>query len=152
MNIAHIQFPVFNPYNKAGIEIYVSGCTRNCSKCHNEALKDFKHGKEAKIHSIISYLQQRVDLFEVIIITGGDLLCQDATEAFKFAFDIRNAFPTKELWLFTGEDNIDNIPLWAKAIFDVIKYGSYKAELKQEGFPASSNQQIWRKNEIQRTA
>ena len=145
MKIAHIQFPVFKPYEKPAVEIYVAGCKRNCKGCHNEEAKDFDNGYEAERELIQAYLTERESLFDIISVTGGDLLCQDKGDAFALSFLLRNQFPKKELWLFTGEDNFENIPLWAQIMFDVIKYGSYKEELKQEGFPASSNQKIWRK-------
>jgi len=147
MKINNIQYPVFNPYNKATLEIYVSGCYRNCKGCHNDELKNFNIGKEIEYSEFIPYLLERTFLFECISVTGGDLLCQKEGEAKELSLKIREAFPMKEMWLFTGEDEFRKMPIWTREIYDIIKYGSYKKELKQKGFPASSNQQIWRKNE-----
>jgi hypothetical protein len=45
------------------------------------------------------------------------------------------------MWLFTGSEK-EKIPLWGFEYFDRIKVGSYKEELKQDGFPSSSNQRM----------
>jgi organic radical activating enzyme len=148
MKIGGYVFPSYTPYDKPCFEIYVSGCNRSCVDCHNHELANFEYGTEIEIDDWIKkYLLTREAFFDIIAITGGDLLCHNHTEAFEFASALRKAFPNKEMWLFTGEDDWNKIPKWASELFDVIKYGSYKRELKQAGFPSSSNQTIWRKNE-----
>jgi anaerobic ribonucleoside-triphosphate reductase activating protein len=142
MNINSIQFPVFKPYDKAAIEIYIAGCDRGCPGCCNPELQDFNHGSPIVIKEIIDYLKERESLFEVISIVGGDLLCQPAREARQFIDALKQAFPNKVLWLFTGAEMKDMLP-WVYWKFDYIKYGPYKQELKQEGFPASTNQKVW---------
>ena len=145
MNIADIQFPVFKPYNKPAIEIYLSGCNRRCIDCHNEELWDFNFGKPLIIEDLIKYLKNKQDWFECIGVTGGDLLCQNKTEAALLSAELRIAFVDKKMWLFTGENKFSAIPEWVMQIYDVIKHGSYIKELKIEGFPASSNQKMWKK-------
>jgi len=147
MNIASVQWPVFNPYVDATIEIYVSGCYRNCEGCHNPELHDFDIGEMLDTELLIENLLTKNHLFSIISISGGDLLCHPEEEAILLVEALKFAFPEKKLWLFTGENNFNNIPSWAREKFDVIKYGAYIKELSQVGFPSSTNQQIWRKNE-----
>lgn len=147
MKLASIQFPCFNPYNKATVEIFVSGCTRNCMNCCNPRLQDFNLGKELDIEDLITWLNERKGLFKAISIVGGDLLCQNEKEALELVFRLKQAFKDKEFWLFTGFDDFEVIPQWCKEQFDYIKYGSYKEELKQDGFPASTNQILWKRKE-----
>ena len=137
-------FPAFNPYDKPTYEIHLSGCTRKCKGCHNEILQNFNYGEELNTIEFINKLKTRVKLYDVISIMGGDLLCQDFFEAKDFINMLKLAFKKKEFWLFTGAE-IHEVPLWAKEDFDYIKTGCYKEELKQEGFPASSNQKLLRK-------
>ena len=144
MKIASILFPVFNPYEKSTLEIYISGCNRKCDFCHNPELQNFNYGSELNIEELIKYLSERNSLFEIISITGGDLLCQNEKEAINFVFNLKSYFSYKEFWLFTGEE-IENCPKWVLDSFDVIKTGVYKEELKQEGFPASTNQKLLKK-------
>jgi len=147
MNLSSIQWPIFNPYEKATVELYISGCTRNCKGCHNPELQEFSSGEKLDIDEIIKKLLTKEQLFSIISISGGDLLCQKETEAISLVDALKSAFPNKEMWLFTGESDFKNIPYWAKDKFDVIKYGPYIHQYAQEGFPSSTNQRIWRKHE-----
>jgi len=144
MKIGGEVFPAFQPYIKPAYEIHISGCTRNCLGCQNPELQDFNYGEELDVNEYIKKLKKRTKFYEVISILGGDLLCQDFFEAENFARMLRVAFPKKDLWLFTGE-KIHLVPRWAKEVFDYIKVGEYKEEMKQEGFPASTNQQLLKK-------
>jgi anaerobic ribonucleoside-triphosphate reductase activating protein len=76
MNLAAIQFPTFNPYQKSTVELYISGCTHKCKNCHNTELRDFNYGKKLNIPELLCYLNERQHLFSIISITGGDLLSQ----------------------------------------------------------------------------
>ena len=61
---------------------------------------------------------------------------------------LKEEFKTKEFWLFTGY-NLEDLQKdefdWVFMFFDVIKVGPYVEELKQERFPASSNQKVLKK-------
>jgi len=142
MKLGGEVFPAFQPYNKPTYEIHVSGCTRNCKGCHNYALHDFNYGEEINLNEYFKKLKKRAKLYEAVCIMGGDLLCQDTIEAMDFVKMLKVTLSNKELWLFTGEDDINSIPRWAKETFDYIKIGHYDEDLKQEGFPASSNQKL----------
>lgn len=142
MKLAGIQFPVFNPYATAAVEIYVSGCTRGCPFCHTPEMQDFNFGEELNTKNLLEYLKSRELFFDVISILGGDLLCQEEKKARSLALLLKECFSYKQFWLFTGENDQKNIPEWCFSVFDVIKYGSYKEELKTNGFPASCNQTV----------
>ncbi len=143
MNIANFQFPCFVPYNKPAIEIYVAGCLGTCHNCHNPQLHNFNLGKPFD-YGCLGYLKEREDLFEAIGFLGGEFLDQNLSEFKSVAKLLRNIFKTKEFWLFTRYE-IEEIPEWCKEVFDYIKVGKYIEELKQEGFPASSNQKLLKK-------
>jgi hypothetical protein len=141
VNIAGVIFPVFNPYQKATVEIYISGCYMKCPSCHNKELQDFKYGEKLNKEKLISYLIEREDLFSIVSITGGELLDQNKEEAKAISYWIIHALPGKKFWLFTGKEKQD-IPDWVFEYFDVVKIGCYREEEKQEGFPASKNQKV----------
>ncbi len=143
MKIGGEVFPAFNPYEQATYEIHISGCSRNCNSCHNKNLQDFDYGEEIDIEKYIKKLKERQKFFSNISVMGGDLLCQNETEAILFSKALREAFPHTRLWLFTGEEE-ENIPLWVKTYYDIIKVGEWKIEKKlpEGSFPASSNQKI----------
>lgn len=145
MKVAGIQFPAFAVYSdKVAYEIYVSGCDRRCPACHNPEAQNFDYGVEMDnvfTKELLKNMKQARDLFGIIAVLGGDLLCQSEFEARRFIIWLQNHFPEKELWLFTGA-NADKLPRWAKEMFDAIKVGGYIKELHQAGFPASSNQKL----------
>jgi len=149
MRIGGYIFPSFNPYDRPCFEIYISGCTRKCKGCHNIELANFDYGTEIENMQewINKFLLTKEAFFDIISITGGDILCQPEEKAYEFIDRLSHTFPNKEIWVFTGEDDFRNIPNWMKERCDVIKYGSYKEELKVNKFPITSNQKIWRKNE-----
>lgn len=160
MNLGGIQFPTFLPYGKATVEIYVSGCNKDCVGCHNPSLQSFSYGKPLNEEELIKYLKEREDLFEIISITGGDLLDQNNIEAEKFIEKLKEEIRGKDFWLFTGntlediqkgykifDENKNSSHIlfpwqWVLDTFDVIKVGSYNEKEKQEGFPASKNQKV----------
>ena len=145
MYIGGIQFPTFKPYKKAAYEIYVAGCTRNCHNCHNPELQDFKFGDKLDIKKLITDIRKVKNLVEIIAVTGGDLLCNDPTEAERLAGMLRVNFEDKELWLFTGA-NKEECPDWVWELFDIVKIGRYEHTKSKEGsFPASSNQRLLKK-------
>ena len=145
MKLAGEIFPAFNPYNKSTYEIHISGCKNNCKGCHNKEMQDFEYGEELDIDKYIKKLKKRTKLYDAICVMGGDLLSQDFDEASHFTYALRLNFRRKELWLFTGVKGIHLVPKWAKECFDYIKVGPYIENLKQEGFPASSNQKLLKK-------
>jgi anaerobic ribonucleoside-triphosphate reductase activating protein len=144
MNFSSIQFPVFKPYKKSAAEIYISGCTNDCDGCCNNQLKDFDYGEDLIYDDVVVYLKRRSDLFDVISILGGDLLCQEEKEAEKFSKILRNSFEDKELWLFTGKE-LEFCPHWVFNCFDYLKVGKFDINKIQDGFPASTNQRLLKK-------
>jgi anaerobic ribonucleoside-triphosphate reductase activating protein len=147
LNLAGTQFPAFAPYlDRVAYEIYVSGCDRRCPACHSPELQDFSFGEKLDKAQLLKKMKEVRELFDIVSILGGDLLCQNEHEARQFVIWLKNSFPNKEFWLFTGAD-LREVPDWAKEMFHVIKTGKYISELFQEGFPASTNQKLLHKGD-----
>ena len=144
MKIADIVYDATNAYDGIAVEIYISGCYRKCFNCHNPELQDFSVGEDLDTLELITDLSVHSKWFDIISFLGGDLLCQDDYKAKELIKDVRANFPKKHLYLFTGAE-LDEIPMWCFKYFDTIKYGKYVEELKQEGFPSSSNQKVIKK-------
>lgn len=141
MNLGGVQFPVFKPYEKATFEIYISGCNKKCVGCHNPELQDFNFGSVLEITKLIEFMLERKQLFSIISVVGGELLDQKEDEVKNFIYVVKKNFPDKEFWIFTGKSKKE-VPDWVLQYFDKIKVGHFDVQLKQEGFPASSNQQL----------
>jgi len=145
VNIAGIQWDAVNAYDGVAVEIYPSGCYRNCKGCHNPQLQDYNYGEPLNSVRLYQELNEGKQWFDIISIIGGDLLCQKPSEAFLFSYELRYEFQDKKLWLFTGADQ-EEIPKWCFKFFDVIKVGRYMEELRDESYElASTNQKYLRK-------
>lgn len=139
MNIAGFIPDATNAYKGMTFEIFVSGCTNECKGCHNPELQDFAYGEEYDVDKLLTKIEEYRGWFDMISWLGGDLL--DQPDAEEYARAVKNMYFHTPMILFTGKEK-NQIPDWCYEIFDCIKYGPYVEELKQEGFPSSSNQGV----------
>jgi anaerobic ribonucleoside-triphosphate reductase activating protein len=144
MNISPLIYDCTAGYDGVAVEIYVSGCTRACHGCHNPQMQSFNYGYPLEYGELWRNLDYNKEWFDIISILGGDLLCQDEVERNTLIYRLDNDFPDKKLWLFTGAE-LSEVPRWCLEIFDVIKTGTYKEELRTSEGLASSNQRYHRK-------
>ena len=139
IRIAGTEFSIKNK----SFEIYVQGCYRACSGCHNPETQPFDGGTAVDIQEFLREQQRRTSLFpdmvKNIYVTGGDLLCQNGSIAEYFSRIACDLWQDKYKWLFTGCE-YEKLPEWVWNYYDIVKCGQYVETLKQEGFPASSNQ------------
>lgn len=138
------------------ISLFVSGCTHCCKGCFNEAAWDFKYGNEftdKEEEEIIEYLKK--DFISGITVLGG--------EPFEYVNQkgilpllkrVREEFPNKSIWVFSGylfdKDivgkmlNEFDVTEELLSYIDVIVDGKF--ELKNKNlrlkFRGSSNQRI----------
>jgi len=107
MNIAKMQF---NLQHRA-LEIYLSGCKRNCKGCHNPQLKDFEVGVEykAKLKELKKILES--DLVKRVWILGGEPLDQPQDKLLDLIGNVE-----KEVWVWTSKYDL------ALSIFKVVDY------------------------------
>lgn len=132
---------------RKAFEIYVQGCYRGCSGCHNPETQSFSGGKLVDIDKFISDSAKRVEHFDPVVdniyVSGGDLLCYTDVIAETFSLAVCIAWYNKYKWLFTGAEE-KNIPSWVWDYYDIVKCEPYRQDLRQEDgvFPASSNQKL----------
>ena len=111
------------------LEIYVSGCRRNCPGCHNPEAQAFGRGKSARLWLATNRFKFSSTTFARVWILGGDLLEQPLHEAVEFVAALRHAMPSdKALWLWTGAEGLDDVPRDLLPFFDLIKTGNYQQE------------------------
>lgn len=128
------------------VVLWVSGCTHRCLNCHNPETWDINSGihfdDQAK-QELFDELSK--DYISGITLSGGDPLHPYLLPSMKSLIaDIKNKFPNKTIWLYTGflfEDikDIDFIPN-----IDVIVDGKYIESLKniQTKWCGSTNQRV----------
>ena len=149
MEISHC-----NMVNGEGLRVvlWVSGCSHNCPGCQNAYSQNPNIGlefDEKAENEIFSELKE--DWCSGLTLSGGDpLFINNRSEIISFCKKVKEQFPTKNIWLYTGYtlDEIKSDPTMSDIIntVDVIVDGEFKKdlmdpELKWRG---SSNQIITR--------
>lgn len=151
MNIAGINYESINDGKGVRTVIYVSGCSHKCLHCHNPQTHDFNYGIELtnKLkNEIINNIKKRPFISGVTLSGGDPLHNNNVLDVFNLCKEIKEIFPEKDIWLYTGYkfENIINDPLRQKLIklCDVVIDGKYIEELKDITLKwrGSSNQRV----------
>ena len=128
------------------VVLWVSGCSHCCKDCQNPITWDPESGlafDEAAKEEIFEQLGK--SYISVITFSGGDpLYFQNEPEVTAFAKEIREKYPAKTIWLYTGY-------LWEELqgkeilrYLDVLVDGRFVAEKKDIAlkWKGSSNQRV----------
>ena len=84
--------------------LWVAGCTLNCKGCHNKDAQNFKAGMlfddDAK-QELFDALDK--PYIQGLTVSGGHALEQENFETtIKLLREVKEKFPTKDIWLYTG--------------------------------------------------
>ncbi len=168
MNIAGINYESINDGEGVRTVIYVSGCSHRCPNCHNPETHDVKYGVEFTSelqNEIIENIKKRPFVSGVTLSGGDPLHYNNVIDVYNLIIKIKDEFPNKNIWLYTGytwnqifypivTDNFDlerdRILDYRKRVVemcDVLVDGRYidkfrDITLKWRG---SSNQKVWEK-------
>ena len=156
MNYAKIKY--YDVSNGPGVRtsLYVSGCRNHCKNCFNPETWDFVYGepftKEVE-DKIIASMQP--DYIKGFTLLGGDPFePENSTRLAPFMERLRNIYPQKSIWCFTGYDFEADILTGKQGdsqsnmrilkTLDVLVDGRFVEELKDLNlrFRGSSNQRI----------
>lgn len=128
------------------VVLWVSGCSHHCKNCQNPITWDPEGGlffDEAAKEELFAELEK--DYISGITFSGGDPLFpgnrQDITALLK---EIREKFPDKNIWMYTGFSWEEVSALEAMQYVDVLVDGKFVEELKdnQLHWKGSYNQRI----------
>ena len=90
--------------NGIRVTLFVSGCPHHCKGCHNPESWDAFNGKDftkETIDKLICLIDR--DYVDGITITGGDpLMLGNRYEVTKLCKLLKEKFPNKSIWLYTG--------------------------------------------------
>lgn len=144
----YIRVDKFNLLNGDGcrVVLWVSGCNHHCKGCHNPETWNPTAG-------ILFNEQTKMEIFEAlnkdyisgITYSGGDPLYPDNIETItKLAKEIRERFPSKDQWLYTGYKYEDIQDKEILKYINVLVDGPFIEELKDPKlhWRGSSNQRI----------
>ena len=141
----------------AGVSLFVQGCHFQCKGCFNQDAWDFCGGKEwtEKIENKIFEMINKPYIKRVSILGGEPLANENVKEVHGLMIKIKDRFPDKNIWLYTGFNfgDVINCPLRdmyttyrrnAISMCDVVIDGRFVEELKDLTleFRGSSNQRI----------
>ncbi len=87
-----------------GVSLFVQGCPFHCFGCFNSDTWDFNGGKEwtEEIKNKFIELINRPYIKRVSFLGGECLAEQNLDDILYLIKQIRNSFPTKTIWLYTG--------------------------------------------------
>ena len=126
--------------------LWVAGCSHNCPQCHNPVTWDINGGlvfDEAAKEELFDELKK--DYISGVTFSGGDPLhVENREEIGKLAKEIRETFPDKTIWLYTGYQWEQIQKLELIQYLDVLVDGRFVEELKDNALPwkGSENQRV----------
>ncbi len=158
MNYATIKWTDIANGEGVRISLFVSGCTHHCKNCFNEVAWDFAYGQvfDAEIQEKILKELGSSFIAGLSLLGGEPLEPQNQEGLFPFIKKVREAYPEKSIWCYTGfvldetdgtlREKQKNTPYTQELIsmFDVLVDGPYVEELKdiRLKFRGSSNQRV----------
>lgn len=132
--------------NGIRVALFVSGCSHHCKGCHNPESWDAFNGKEfteETVDKLLTLLDR--DYVDGITITGGDpLMLGNRYEVTKLCKLLKEKFPNKTIWLYTGYEFEEIEALEVLQYIDVLVDGPFKLDLRDISlaFKGSSNQRV----------
>ena len=105
MNIAGINYESINDGEGVRTVIYVSGCSHKCTNCHNPQTHDINYGIELteELQNEIVYNIEKRPFISGITLSGGDPLhYNNVSDVFNLITKLKDKFPDKSIWLYTG--------------------------------------------------
>ena len=128
------------------VVLFVSGCDHKCPGCHNPQSWDSNYGKRFD-ETAKNYIYEALDKPEIngLTLSGGDPLYKtNIKELTEFCKELKEKFPRKTIWLYTGNRYEDVKDLEIMQYVNVVVDGPYIKELRDTTlkFRGSSNQRI----------
>lgn len=152
------QIKKYDIANGEGIRVslFVSGCTHHCKGCFNEETWDFSYGKpftkETETEIVDALSGSYINGFSLL---GGEPFeRQNQRVLLPFLKKLKNLFPQKDIWCYTGYTLEDDLLKDSRArcectdellkYIDVLVDGEYMEQLRNISLPfrGSSNQRI----------
>lgn len=136
--------------NDIGASLYVQGCNNHCKGCFNPETWPFDGGKEwtqEQENELFSILEKPY-IKRISILGGEPLAPQNIESVMALVKRIRQRFPAKKIWLYTGYDwgtyLLDTYPAETFFDLDYLVDGKYLEEYRDPSlaFRGSSNQHI----------
>lgn len=104
MRYAQIRSMDISNGEGVGVSLFVQGCPFHCKNCFNSETWDFNGGKEWTEETKNKFLEliDRPYIKRVSILGGEPLAEPNLGEVLSLVKEIREKFPDKTIWLYTG--------------------------------------------------
>ena len=128
------------------VVLWVSGCSHYCKGCQNPMTWDPNDGlefNETAKNEIFAELEK--DYVSGITFSGGDpMYCSNQEPITVLAKEIKEKFPDKTIWMYTGDSWEDVKEREIIQYVDIIVDGEYQEENRDVTLPwkGSSNQRV----------
>lgn len=128
------------------VVLWVSGCSHCCKDCQNPITWDPNGGlefDEAAKEEVFAELEK--DYVSGITLSGGDpLFYSNRPDILKLAREIKERFPEKTIWMYTGFDWETIVDLEVITYIDVVVDGAFIAAQKDTRlyWRGSANQRV----------
>ncbi|MCD8363114.1 MAG: anaerobic ribonucleoside-triphosphate reductase activating protein [Lachnospiraceae bacterium] len=128
------------------VVLWLAGCIHHCKNCQNPVTWDPEGGlpfDEAAKEELLAELEK--EYVSGVTFSGGDPLYEpNREELTALIHEIREKYPHKTIWLYTGYlwEEVMDLPLIAD--LDILVDGRFVEELKDNNLPwkGSSNQRV----------
>lgn len=146
-----MRYQRFSHYDTAngkaiGTVLWVSGCEHHCEGCHNASTWDASSGMEWD-EAAESHLMATLEYPYVrrLTFSGGDpLATYNRDTVTEIARKVRQEFPDKKIWVYTGYrfEDVQELPIMN--LIDVLVDGRFVKEQKDISLPfcGSRNQRV----------
>ena len=149
MNYHNISYPDMNNGDGLRVVLWLSGCSHKCKGCHNQQTWDVNSGinfDESAKKELFEELGK--DYISGITFSGGDPLHENnINEVLELIIEIKDKFPNKNIWLYTGyyfNEIFDEIRKQIVSKCDVLIDGRYVESLRDVSahWVGSTNQSV----------
>jgi anaerobic ribonucleoside-triphosphate reductase activating protein len=139
--IARICTSFIDYPGKIAIAIYFAGCSIRCPGCQNKELWKEQQGNLMTTYEIIQKIHAH-PLATAVVFLGGE-----PTDQLDFLKDLCTQITAtcdKDIALYTGRE-FEVLPQDLLQHLQVIVCGPYRSELHVNGWPASTNQRVFKR-------
>jgi len=121
--------------------VYFSGCSVRCKGCHNKDIWEMESGTPMSDDQVMEKISKN-NLAECVVFLGGE-----PTDQLDFLLHLCNRVKRevkKPIAIYSGRE-FEVLPDELLDYLFMVVCGPFRIDLKREGWPASSNQRVFRK-------
>ena len=139
--IARIFTSFIDVPDKIATSVYFSGCSIRCKNCHNKDLWERENGNVMTDDQLIERIAGD-NLSDTVVFLGGE-----PTDQIDFLVHVCSRLKVevaKPIAIYTGRE-FEVLPDELPENLFMVVCGPYRDDLRQDGWPASVNQRVFKK-------